>query len=159
VNTVEYEPSPDRRLWALVILAAAVVPSMITFELAVPGFQARLGGGASSIPPPSGGGKTAAVQVIMPNGVGVTSSLNFAPSKITVKVGVNNTITWTNKDGADHTVTFSAVPTGVQAVSLSNPDMGSGESFTITLTVAGTYHYHCSFHPGWMQGTIVVVSG
>jgi len=157
---MEYEAKPDRRLWAVVILFAAVVPSMITLELAVPNFQPRLGGGGSTPPPsPGGGGSTAAVHVVMPNGVGVRSSLNFQPSVITVVIGVNNTITWTNNDGADHSVTFVNVPSGVQKLSLSNPDVGSGESYTITLTVAGTYRYHCSFHPAWMHGTIVVKSG
>lgn len=92
----------------------------------------------------------------MPNGVGVRSSLNFLPSTITLVIGVNNTISWTNKDSADHTVTFTTVPSGVQRISITNPDVGPGETFTITLTVAGTYQYHCSFHPGWMRGTVIV---
>ena len=32
-------------------------------------------------------------------------------------------------------------------------------SLTVTFTVAGTYMYHCQFHPGWMRGTIIVKSG
>jgi plastocyanin len=92
----------------------------------------------------------------MPNGVGVRSSLNFLPSTITLVIGVNNTISWTNKDSADHTVTFTKVPTGAQESSISNPDVSPGETFTITLTAPGTYQYHCAFHPGWMHGTITV---
>jgi plastocyanin len=154
---VEYEAKPDRRLWALLILGAAIVPSMVAVELAVPSFQPRIGGGGSPPPPATGGGgATAAVQVVMPNGVGVRSSLNFLPSTITVVIGVNNTISWTNRDSADHTVTFTTVPSGVQRTSITNPDVGPGETFTITLTVAGTYQYHCSFHPGWMRGTVIV---
>lgn len=154
---MEYEAKPDRRLWALLILGATIVPSMVALELAVPNFQPRIGGGGSTAPPASGGvGTTTAVQVVMPNGVGVRSSLNFQPSTITVVIGVNNTISWTNKDSADHTVTFATVPSGVQRTSISNPDVGPGETFTITLTVAGTYQYHCSFHPAWMRGTIIV---
>lgn len=160
---MEYETKPDRRLWALLILGAAIVPSMVAVELAVPNFQPRFGGGGSTTPSTSGagggGGGTAAVQVVMPNGVAVRSNLNFQPATITVVVGVNNTISWTNKDSADHTVTFAAVPSGVQRTAISNPDIGPSETFTITLTVLGTYRYHCSFHPAWMRGTIVVKSG
>ena len=99
-----------------------------------------------------------AVQVIMPSGVSVEHNLNFQPSSMTLIVGKNNTVTWTNKDGADHTVTFTSGPSGVTLASISDPDVGSGQTFTITLTVPGTYTYHCNFHPAWMHGTIVVKS-
>jgi plastocyanin len=155
---MEYEAKPDNRLWALIIIAAAIVPSLVAVELAVPGFQAHfsVAGSTPSQPsgPPPGGG--VAVQVIMPSGVSVEHNLNFQPSSITLVVGKNNTVTWTNKDGADHTVTFLTGPTGVNLASISDADVGFGQTFTITLTVAGTYTYHCGFHPLWMRGTIVV---
>jgi plastocyanin len=155
---MEYEAKPDNRLWALIIIAAAIVPSMVAVELAVPGFQARFAvagstSGQSSTPPPGGG---VAVQVVMPLGVSVEHNLNFQPSTITLVVGKNNTVTWTNKDGADHTVSFVSGPAGVNLNSISDPDVGSGQTFTITLTVPGTYQYHCNFHPAWMHGTITV---
>ena len=157
---MEYEAKPDRRLWAVLILAGAILPSMIALELAVPNFQPRFGAAGNS-PTPStpgaGGGKT--VQVVMPSGVSFKRSLNFQPATMTLIVGLNNTITWTNQDGADHTVTFTSGPSGVSLPSISDPDVGSGQSFTITLSTAGTYQYHCSFHPAWMRGTITVKSG
>ena len=161
---MEYESKPDRRLWAFIILAAAIVPSMVAVELAVPGYQPRFGVSGQTQPPPGGGGGgggggSVAVQVTMPGGVQFNHKLNFQPATMTLIVGKNNTVTWTNKDSADHTVTFTSGPSGVNLASISNPDVGSGQTFTITLSAPGTYTYHCSFHPAWMRGTIIVKSG
>ncbi|MDA4121283.1 MAG: cupredoxin domain-containing protein [Thaumarchaeota archaeon] len=156
---MQYESKPDRRLWALLILAAALIPGMITLELALPGFQPRFGASGSAPPPTSGGGKTTAVQVLMPNGVNFNHNLNFQPAQLVLIIGVNNTITWTNQDSADHTVTFTSGPSGADLPGLSDPDLGSGQTYTIALSASGTYQYHCSFHPAWMRGTIVVKSG
>lgn len=154
---MEYEAKPDNRLWALIIIAAAIVPSMVAIELAVPGYQPRFGVQASSGGTPSGGGGGGvAVQVTIPSGVSVEHNLNFQPATMTLIIGKNSTVTWTNKDGADHTVNFLTGPAGVTLASISDPDIGSGQTFTITLSVPGTYTYHCNFHPGWMRGTIVV---
>jgi plastocyanin len=156
---MEYEAKPDNRLWAIIIIAAAIVPSMVAIELAIPGYQPRFGVQASSGGTPSGGGGGGvAVQVTIPSGVSVEHNLNFQPATMTLIIGKNNTVTWTNKDGADHTVNFLTGPTGVTLATISDPDIGSGQTFTITLSVPGTYTYHCSFHPGWMRGTIVVKS-
>jgi plastocyanin len=154
---MEYEAKPDGRLWALLIIAAAIVPSMVAVELAVPGYQPHFGGSSGSTPTsPSGSGGGVAVHVVMPIGVSVEHNLNFQPSTLTLVVGKNNTVTWTNEDGADHTVTFLTGPAGVNLASISNPDVGSGQTFTITLSTPGTYTYHCNFHPAWMHGMIVV---
>lgn len=98
------------------------------------------------------------VQVVIPLGVGTNMSLNFEPSVLTVVVGVNNTIEWVDQDSsAPHTVTATSVPSGATMFnSNSSTPLTKGSTFTVTLTVPGTYHYHCSFHPAWMMGTIVV---
>jgi plastocyanin len=60
------------------------------------------------------------------------------------------TLTWTNYDGVAHTVTDSALtPT------FDSGNISQGTSYSLTLTIPGTYAYHCSIHPG-MTGTIVV---
>ena len=93
--------------------------------------------------------------IVMPPGVfNQSAGLNFSPVNVTVVVGVNNTITWTNKDSTYHTVKSETIPGGAQAFS-SSP-LNTGQTFTVTLTVPGTYHYECSLHPAWMQATIVV---
>ena len=102
--------------------------------------------------------KPATSTVNIASGTGSNQSLNFNPSSITVVIGKNNTIQFTNSDSTTHTVTFTSAPSGVSLSSISDSGISAGTSFTITLTTAGTYQYHCSIH-SWMSGTITVVSG
>jgi plastocyanin len=94
----------------------------------------------------------AVVDVSIPKGTGASSSLNFSPGNVTLVVGVNNTVMWTNDDTL-HTVTSTSVPAG--AASFDDASLNPGSTFIVTLTVPGTYQYHCSIH-SWMRGTIVV---
>jgi YVTN family beta-propeller protein len=71
----------------------------------------------------------------------------FGPQAITVKTGEN--VTWTNNDGAAHTVTFNDG-------SASSKSISPGEGFTRTFSRPGTYAYHCSFHP-YMTGRVIVL--
>jgi plastocyanin len=95
---------------------------------------------------------------------GGPSHPGFSPDSITVLIGVNNTVTWTNDDSVDHTVTSLSVPVGATAFDSGelSPGMGmpwqtpAGEDFTQTFTVPGTYQYHCTQH-AWMTGTVIVI--
>jgi len=95
------------------------------------------------------------VVVTIPNGAGTSPSAapGYSPDSITVVIGVNNTVTWTNDDGLYHSVYSSTVPTGASA--FHSPNVGFRDNFTQTFTVAGTYYYYCSLH-GWMTGTVIV---
>ncbi|MGH9920636.1 MAG: plastocyanin/azurin family copper-binding protein, partial [Nitrososphaerales archaeon] len=99
----------------------------------------------------------AVADVSIPNGTGANSSsgLNFSPDSITVVIGVNNTVMWTNDDAVLHTVTSSSVPAGAQ--SFNDASLSPGSTFIVTFTTPGTYQYHCSIH-SWMRGTVVVKS-
>ena len=97
------------------------------------------------------------VQVFAPAGVGSNMTLNFVPSTIRLVIGVNNTVVWVNHDSTQHDIQSTSVPSG--ASSFDSGTLNPATSFSVTLTVPGTYHYHCEFHPAWMQGTIVVVQG
>ncbi len=68
----------------------------------------------------------------------------FGPSSLSVKKG--DTVVWTNNDSAPHTVTGSG---------LNSPTLGSGQKYTFTFNSAGTFRYHCNFHPS-MQGSVTV---
>jgi plastocyanin len=99
----------------------------------------------------------AAVAVSIPTGSSNPSNPpGYAPDKITLVVGVNNTVTWTNADTAAHTVTSVTVPSG--ATSFDSGNMDPGATFTYTFATPGTYTYHCSYH-SWMTGTVTVVAG
>jgi plastocyanin len=76
----------------------------------------------------------------------------YTPDTITLVVGVNNTVTWTNNDSVHHTVTSTSAPTGGD---FNSGNMQPGAVCTHTFTVAGTYQYDCAYH-SWMVGTIVV---
>jgi plastocyanin len=72
---------------------------------------------------------------------------NFSFTALTVKPGA--TITVTNKDPVDHTVT-------ADSGDAFNVRVTAGATATFTApTKAGTYAYHCTIHPG-MHGSLVV---
>lgn len=73
---------------------------------------------------------------------------NMAFEKSSVTVSVGTTVTWTNRDGAAHTVTSDG---GLFGSDL----LATGKSFSFTFTKEGIYRYSCGPHPS-MQGTVVV---
>ena len=97
--------------------------------------------GAGSPPPGYLGGKT---------------TYGYAPDAVTVVIGKNNTVFWTNDDTAPHTVTSDTA--GIFDSGTTGPLTTQGGTFQFTFTTPGTYTYHCSFH-AWMQGTVTVLAG
>jgi plastocyanin len=73
----------------------------------------------------------------------------YDPDNITVVIGVNNTVIWTNNDNEPHTVTASNG-------SFDSGNMNPGTTFTYTFTTPGTYTYICTYHP-WMRGYVTVI--
>jgi plastocyanin len=70
----------------------------------------------------------------------------FTPETITVKKGT--TVTWTNNDSMEHTVTGND----------GGPDselFGQGEEYSYTFDEVGTFTYFCKPHPN-MTGTVIV---
>src|SRR6267378_4848638 len=93
------------------------------------------------------------VIVTIPQNSGVFEGANFTPSEFTVVIGVNNTVKWINQDQLSaHSVTALAFPAGFPKFDpvLIDP----GQTFTLKLSVPGTYVYYCFWHPGWLRGTI-----
>jgi len=62
----------------------------------------------------------------------------FAPAASTAKVG--DIIEWTNAGSHTHNVTFDEY----QPLSGS---LDKGEKWQVSFTKAGSYEYHCTFHP------------
>ena len=79
------------------------------------------------------------------------NNFSFTPATITLVLGVNNTVTWTqNQSGIPyHTVTANDNSWG-------SSHLTTGQSFTYTFTSAGTYDYHCTLHT-YMKGTVIVL--
>ena len=83
---------------------------------------------------------------------GAKTQYGFSPDVVTVVIGKNNTVYWTNDDAAIHTATSDTA--GV----FDTGNINQGASAQVTFTTPGTYTYHCTYH-AWMQGTVIVVSG
>jgi plastocyanin len=103
------------------------------------------------------GSGASGVKVSMPSGAASPNGApGYAPDKITLVIGVNNTVTWSNDDNAPHTVSSSSVPSG--ASSFDSGNMNAGATYTYKFTVPGTYEYKCNYH-SWMVGTVTVIQG
>ena len=96
-------------------------------------------GGSSSGSGATGGTASApsAVSVSLMNSA-------FDPADITVAVG--GTVTFTNNDAVDHTVTGDAFDSGV---------VSPGKSFSQKFPTAGTFPIRCKIHP-MMAGSVTV---
>lgn len=102
----------------------------------------------------AGGGGGAPIGKAAPTGLGTaaktvsaTSDLKFDPTSVTVKAG--DVIQWTDTGSVPHNVTFDSYP------DLTSQNMAQGDTWQVKITVAGTYAYHCTIHPG-MDGQITV---
>ncbi|MBI0583046.1 MAG: cupredoxin domain-containing protein [Methanomassiliicoccus sp.] len=118
----------DRRVLAVIAVAAVVIIVIVAIMV----MQT----------PPGGNGN----EQLGGNMVDIRD-FSFDPGTLTVANGT--TVTWTNLDSFDHTVTFDNGPF------ISSELMSRGEMFNVTFDRSGTYNYHCSIHPS-MTGTIVV---
>src|SRR3989344_8568119 len=73
----------------------------------------------------------------------------YSPKTLTISVG--ETVTWTNYDSMQHTVTSDSGDV------LNSELLGQGKTYSMTFTEAGTYDYHCTPHP-YMKGKIIIIS-
>ncbi|HKZ44282.1 MAG TPA: cupredoxin family copper-binding protein [Anaerolineales bacterium] len=74
------------------------------------------------------------------------SGFAFEDSVITIKVG--DKVTWENHDNTSHSVV-------ADDGSFESATLANNGTFSHTFTTAGTFTYHCGFHPS-MTGTIIV---
>ncbi len=107
---------------------------------------------------PTSSSKTSSVPAnvfitILPGSQNPGTLITFSPQNVTVVIGQNNTVEWTNNDTAPHTVTSTSVPTG--AITFNSGLLSGGQTFEYTFAVPGTYQYVCTIH-SWMHGTVTV---
>ena len=102
----------------------------------------KSGNGGSTYGSSSGSGTTPAPAA---NTVNI-ANMSFTPGSYTVKAGT--TVTWENKDGVPHTVS-------ADDNSFDSGSIAAGAKYTHTFMTAGSFPYHCSFHPG-MTATLTV---
>jgi plastocyanin len=67
-----------------------------------------------------------------------------------LKAGSSYTLEVTNRDSIEHNFTFGAAN--------ADQDVEGGEDARITFTApaAGSYEFHCKYHPAAMKGTVTV---
>ncbi len=84
--------------------------------------------------------------------VGVTEvrleDFGFAPANIVIDAGT--TVTWTNYDGVDHTVTSD------EGDVFDSERFGKDGTFRHTFDTPGEYYYHCEPHSN-MHGLVTVL--
>ena len=103
-------------------------------------------GGATSSSAPTAPPQMSPSPPVMTTSVSLRN-LAFSPAAIQVTPGA--TVQFTNNDGIEHNIVFSAS-------SVSDPiDFSSGTRSVVMPTTMGTYAYHCTIHAG-MAGTISV---
>lgn len=73
---------------------------------------------------------------------------NMAFSPGTITVSANTTITWTNKDAVNHTVTST---TGL----FDSGTMSTNGTYSHLFTTTGTFPYICTVHPSMTAKVIV----
>ena len=75
-------------------------------------------------------------------------------AEVTIESG--ETVGWRHVGANPHTVTSTDVPAG--AMAFDSGTIGSGDTFTVRLSVPGTYLYYCATHPSIMVGARIIVS-
>jgi len=75
-------------------------------------------------------------------------------SPYAIKVDRGTTVTWTNVDAADHTVTSGSAVDGPDG-NFDSSMLSPSREFTHTFSSSGTFDYFCMVHP-WQTGTVYV---
>src|SRR3954453_9473355 len=124
----------------------------VALAMASTGCGSSSGGGDDMSAQSSGAPTTAAPGAAGGGGPAVESatvdikSFKYKPVTVTVKKG--GRVRWTNSDTAAHTATADDRSFDTQTID-------KARSRTVAMTTAGTFAYHCDFHP-FMKATVVV---
>jgi plastocyanin len=135
-------PGPGAKVFIgvlLVVLIGVAATYVLTIPVSAPGPKPVPCGQA-----PSG----STVYVCM----GPGTALSFAPKNITVQLGVNATVQWSNDGAVAHTTTAYSG----QAESWDSGSLNPGQAYAVTFTTPGVYHYLCTIHGPIMSGYVIV---
>lgn len=95
------------------------------------------------------GTTTVSVFIVPPaEAVAAVDIKGFAFEPAALDIGIGTTVTWTNEDGTQHTVTAGDG-------SFDSGALAQGGTFSHTFDTAGTFDYFCGFHSN-MKATITV---
>jgi len=133
-----------QKLGLLVVLIPLIL--VATSLVYILGSSAIINVTAASEPSPLAGIKPVVVKVA--GGPIAQGSDYYVPERVTLVIGVNNTIIWQNVDASHHTVTE------VNRL-FESGNINPNQSYTRSFTRPGAYSYVCDYHP-WMKGTVIV---
>jgi plastocyanin len=112
---------------------AATTAAPVTTRGDAGGGRGDYGGGGGG----AAGGQQGAVKI---------AGFAFGPQTLGAKVG--ESVTWTNQDGATHTVT-------ADDGAFDSGNLAGGKAFSFAFDTAGTFAYHCNIHRS-MTGKVTV---
>ena len=124
---------------ALLAAIGAIVAGTIVGGCGGDGSSTSTSAGSSSTTAGATGSAAATDQIEI-------ADFTYDPETVTVDAGTE--VTWTNSDDAAHTATADDRSFDTQTI-----DRGAARM--VTFTSAGTFAYHCDFHP-FMKATVVV---
>jgi len=80
----------------------------------------------------------------------VAQGFKFDKASLDLKAGGDYTVEVDNQDSAEHNFTLEAAN--------ADQDVEASEDATVTFTApaAGSYEFHCKYHPATMKGTVTV---
>jgi plastocyanin len=105
----------------------------------------------------SGGSAAAATATTAAGGGGAgeeikltAKGIKWDTTTLNLKSGTSYTVEVTNGDSVEHNFTFQQAG--------ANQDVEGGEDAKVTFTApaAGSYEFHCKYHPSAMKGTVTV---
>ena len=138
-------------------LAIGVLAGVLALTAAGCGGGNDDGGGASAAATTAAPATTSAPGTTAAAGGGadnelklVAKGIKFDKTSFDLKSGSSYTVEVTNQDGVEHNFTFEAAN--------ANQDVEANEDAKVTFTApaAGSYEFHCKYHPAAMKGTITV---
>jgi plastocyanin len=115
------------------------------------------GGGASAAATTAAPAATSAPETTAAAGGGaenelklVAKGVKFDKASFDLKSGSSYTVEVDNQDGVEHNFTFQAAN--------ANQDVEANEDAKVSFTApaAGSYQFHCKYHPAAMKGSITV---
>jgi plastocyanin len=149
---------PDSRMLVFIILGIGGIVGLIFIFPYLLGLTSNFHGSSHAPSPIS--------EVYLPErATSPDAPKNFEPSTISVTIGLNNKVRWSNYDFKKSSVLaddksdpgfFTATHNGTSDEPTRESSLNSYETFEYTFTKAGEYGYHCNLHP-WMKGVVIVL--
>lgn len=87
--------------------------------------------------------------IVIPYSASSPDGKNYIPNSITVSIGINNTVIWTNVDETPHRIV-------ADMGEFSSPPIFPNKTWTFTFDKVGQYEYHGVPGP-WLRGKVTVL--